>query len=94
MGTPNEEIYPTIRELPEWKPDFNVYSPPAGGIADLVPSMKDDEDMLDLLNLLLQVRVTLYTLLYALLSEATSRSNIFQRSENMYTDIYDSLRTR
>ena len=94
MGTPNEEIYPTIRELPEWKPDFNVYSPPAGGIADLVPSMKDDEDMLDLLNLLLQVRVTLYTLLYALLSEATSRSNIFQRSENMYTDIYNSLRTR
>ena len=94
MGTPNEEIYPTIRELPEWKPDFNVYSPPAGGIADLVPSMKDDEDMLDLLNLLLQVRVTLYTLLYTLLSEATSRSNIFQRSENMYTDIYDSLRTR
>ena len=73
MGTPNEEIYPTIRELPEWKPDFNVYSPPAGGIADLVPSMKDDEDMLDLLNLLLQVRVTLYILF----SEATSRSNIF-----------------
>eukprot|EP00947_MAST-08B_sp_MAST-8B-sp1_P000814 g814.t1 len=51
MGTPNEEIYPAIKELPDYNPEFRVYPPPAGGLADLVPSMKDDPVMLDLLNI-------------------------------------------
>lgn len=31
LGTPNESIWPTITELPDWKPDFTAYEPKPWG---------------------------------------------------------------
>merc|ERR1712070_263335 len=38
LGTPNEEVYPQIGDLPDYKPDFAVYERP-DTLAGLVPSM-------------------------------------------------------
>jgi len=50
MGTPNEESWPTISELPEYKPDFPVY--PAQNLSNIVHGL--DEKGMNLLQRMLQ----------------------------------------
>jgi len=40
LGTPDESIYPTITELPEWKDTFNTYPAPSS-LHRLVPRLDD-----------------------------------------------------
>eukprot|EP01132_Coremiostelium_polycephalum_P003227 gene3227-4040_t len=50
LGTPNEEIWPSIVELPEYKPDFPVH--PAHPLSSIVHGL--DEKGLNLLSRMLQ----------------------------------------
>ncbi|GAM22121.1 hypothetical protein SAMD00019534_052960 [Acytostelium subglobosum LB1] len=50
MGTPNEAIWPTIKELPEYKPDFPVHPPHP--LSSIVHGL--DANGLDLLQRMLQ----------------------------------------
>eukprot|EP00004_Rigifila_ramosa_P023722 TRINITY_DN669_c0_g1_i1.p1 TRINITY_DN669_c0_g1~~TRINITY_DN669_c0_g1_i1.p1 ORF type:complete len:293 (-),score=63.53 TRINITY_DN669_c0_g1_i1:178-1056(-) len=50
MGTPTEESWPGVSELPEWKPDFHKYE--QHSLAEIVPSL--DPLGLDLLGRMLQ----------------------------------------
>jgi len=50
LGTPNDKIWPSIVELPDYKPDFPVY--PSQKITSLVTGL--DEDGYDLLGKMLQ----------------------------------------
>ncbi len=42
LGTPNADIFPTIAELPEYKPDYPVYPAPDRGLGVLVPTLEPD----------------------------------------------------
>jgi cyclin-dependent kinase len=46
LGTPNEEIWPTLHELPDWDSSLPVF--PAKPLSDLVPGL--DEAGYDLLK--------------------------------------------
>eukprot|EP00812_Abedinium_dasypus_P011500 NODE_5057_length_615_cov_779.405357.p1 GENE.NODE_5057_length_615_cov_779.405357~~NODE_5057_length_615_cov_779.405357.p1 ORF type:complete len:138 (-),score=36.00 NODE_5057_length_615_cov_779.405357:201-572(-) len=50
MGTPTEKIWPTITELPDWKPDFPQYEPQTW--STIVPTL--DASGVDLLRSMLQ----------------------------------------
>jgi len=51
LGTPNEEIYPQIADLPEYKPDFTIYPRP-DSLAQLVEGL--DHRGCDLLQKMLE----------------------------------------
>lgn len=45
LGTPNQQMWPTISELPDWKEDYTVYT--ATPWSSVVPNLeKDGEDLL------------------------------------------------
>ena len=48
MGTPNEKLWSSIVELPDYKPDFPVY--PSQKITSIVSGL--DEDGYDLLSVI------------------------------------------
>lgn len=50
LGTPDQESWPGIVQLPEWKPDFPPNEPK--NLAEIVPSL--DDDGVDLLRSMLQ----------------------------------------
>jgi len=50
LGTPSESFWPTIAELPDWKPDFPVFEPRPW--ESIVPEL--DTDGIDLLSKLLE----------------------------------------
>lgn len=53
LGTPTEEIFPGISELPEFKRDFPQYPPPTS-FADVVPALASDPLAVDLVSMMLR----------------------------------------
>lgn len=52
LGTPTEEVYPAIVELPDYRTDFKRYKASAGGMKDLCPRLNSEG--LNLLGHMLQ----------------------------------------
>lgn len=42
LGTPSEELYPAIVELPDYRTDFKRYKAPAGGMKELCPRLNSE----------------------------------------------------